>query len=43
MPECPASGAKVGTQVRRYGYVALPIVLMALGLWILSGARVLIR
>ena len=33
----------VGTQVRRYGHVALPIVLMGLGLWILSGARVLIR
>jgi cadmium resistance protein CadD (predicted permease) len=33
----------VGAQVRRYGHLALPIVLIALGLWILSGAGVLIQ
>ena len=32
-----------GTHIRRYGHVALPVVLIALGLWILSGARVLLR
>lgn len=33
----------IGMQLRRYGHVALPIVLIMLGLWILSGARVLLR
>ncbi len=32
-----------GGAVRRYGHVALPFVLVALGLFILSGARVLLR
>lgn len=32
----------VGAQIRRYGQAALPIVLIALGLWILAGARVLL-
>lgn len=32
----------VGTQLRRYGHVALPLVLIALGLWILAGVRVLL-
>jgi cadmium resistance protein CadD (predicted permease) len=29
--------------LRRYGHVILPFVLIALGLYILSGARVLVR
>jgi len=33
----------VGAQVRRYGHVALPFVLVALGLWILADARVLLQ
>ena len=33
----------IGAHVRRYGPVALPFVLIALGLWILSGARVLLH
>jgi cadmium resistance protein CadD (predicted permease) len=33
----------IGTQLRRYGHIALPIVLIGLGLWILAGARVLVR
>ena len=33
----------IGTQLRRYGHIALPIVLIGLGLWILAGARVLLR
>lgn len=33
----------IGDRLRRYGHVALPIVLIALGLWILAGARVLLR
>ncbi len=33
----------VGDQVRRYGAVALPIVLIALGVYILSGAIALVR
>lgn len=32
----------VGERVRHYGHVALPFVLIALGLYILSGARVLL-
>ena len=32
-----------GTPLRRYGHVILPFVLIALGLYILSGARVLVR
>jgi cadmium resistance protein CadD (predicted permease) len=32
-----------GGAVRRYGHVALPFVLIGLGLFILSGARVLLR
>ena len=32
----------MGRHVRRYGHIALPIVLIALGVWILTGARVLI-
>lgn len=32
----------ISMQLRRYGDVALPIVLLALGLWILSGARMLL-
>ena len=30
----------VGAQLRRYGHVALPFVLITLGMWILAGARV---
>jgi cadmium resistance protein CadD (predicted permease) len=33
----------IGTQIRRYGHVLLPIVLIALGLYILSGAVALVR
>jgi cadmium resistance protein CadD (predicted permease) len=33
----------IGDQLRRYGHVTLPVVLIALGIWILSGARVLLR
>jgi cadmium resistance protein CadD (predicted permease) len=33
----------IGSQVRRYGHVLLPIVLIALGLYILSGAMALMR
>ncbi|HEX8906374.1 MAG TPA: cadmium resistance transporter, partial [Longimicrobiaceae bacterium] len=29
----------IGDRLRRYGHVLLPLVLIALGLWILSGAR----
>jgi cadmium resistance protein CadD (predicted permease) len=32
----------LGDRIRRYGQVALPIVLIALGIYILSGARVLL-
>lgn len=32
----------VGERIRRYGHVALPFVLIALGLYILSGARALL-
>ena len=32
----------VGATVRRYGHVALPVVLVALGVWILAGARALL-
>jgi cadmium resistance protein CadD (predicted permease) len=32
----------IGERMRRYGHLALPAVLMALGLWILWGARVLL-
>lgn len=32
----------VGAQLRRFGHVMLPVVLIALGLWILPGARVLL-
>lgn len=31
----------IGTHLRQYGHVLLPIVLVALGLWILAGARAL--
>ncbi len=33
----------VGSRLRRYGHITLPIVLIALGVWILSGARELFR
>jgi len=33
----------VGEPIRRYGQVALPIVLISLGVWILKGALVLFR
>jgi cadmium resistance protein CadD (predicted permease) len=33
----------LGPPLRRYGHVALPVVLIALGLYILSGALVLLR
>ncbi len=33
----------VGGQIRRYGQVLLPIVLIALGIYILSGAVALVR
>jgi len=33
----------VGERLRRYGHLLLPYVLIALGLYILSGARELIR
>jgi cadmium resistance protein CadD (predicted permease) len=33
----------VGSVIRRYGHVALPFVLIALGLYILAGAAVLLR
>lgn len=33
----------IGDRLRRYGHVTLPVVLIALGLWILSGARLLLR
>ncbi len=32
----------VGARIRRHGHVALPFVLIALGLWILADARVLL-
>jgi cadmium resistance protein CadD (predicted permease) len=32
----------VGATLRRYGHVALPVVLIVLGVWILAGARVLL-
>jgi cadmium resistance protein CadD (predicted permease) len=32
----------LGERIRRYGHLALPLVLIALGLWILWGARVLL-
>jgi cadmium resistance protein CadD (predicted permease) len=32
----------IGPQVRRFGHLALPFVLVALGLWILADARVLL-
>jgi cadmium resistance protein CadD (predicted permease) len=32
----------VGDRIRRYGHIALPVVLIALGLHILAGARVLL-
>lgn len=37
------SNPLLGTKIRRYGRVALPFVLIALGLWILSKALVLLR
>lgn len=33
----------VGAQIKRYAHVALPVVLIGLGVWILAGARVLFR
>jgi cadmium resistance protein CadD (predicted permease) len=33
----------IGERLTRYGRVALPLVLIALGVWILSGARALLR
>ncbi len=33
----------IGARVRRHGHAALPFVLVALGLWILSGAATLLR
>ena len=33
----------IGSQIRRYGHVLLPIVLIALGIYILSGAVALVR
>lgn len=33
----------LGAQMRRYGHVLLPLVLIALGLYILSGAVALVR
>lgn len=33
----------VGAPIRRHGHVVLPFVLLALGLWILADARVLLR
>lgn len=33
----------LGAPLRRYGHVLLPFVLVGLGVWILSGARVLLR
>ncbi|WP_441286246.1 cadmium resistance transporter [Sorangium sp. KYC3313] len=33
----------LGTRIRRFGRAALPFVLIGLGLWILSGALVLVR
>ena len=33
---------RIGAQVRRYGHIVLPLVLVALGVWILAGARALL-
>ena len=33
----------IGERVRRHGHVVVPVVLMALGLWILADARALLR
>jgi cadmium resistance protein CadD (predicted permease) len=33
----------IGERLRRHGHVVVPVVLMALGLWILADARVLLR
>lgn len=33
----------IGSQIRRYGHVLLPVVLISLGLYILSGAVALVR
>ncbi|MGA8046005.1 MAG: cadmium resistance transporter, partial [Dermatophilaceae bacterium] len=33
----------IGSRIRRHGHVLLPVVLISLGLYILSGAAVLIR
>lgn len=33
----------IGEQIQRYGHIALPVVLIALGLWILSEAHVLLH
>jgi cadmium resistance protein CadD (predicted permease) len=37
------NNAWIGKHVRRYGRIALPFVLIGLGLWILSHAIVLVR
>jgi cadmium resistance protein CadD (predicted permease) len=37
------NNAVFGAKLRRYGHVILPVVLIALGIHILSGARVLLR
>ena len=37
------NNALVGQHIRRYGHILLPVALIAIGLWILSGASVLFQ
>ena len=37
------NNALVGERIRRYGHIVLPVVLIAIGAWILRGALVLVR
>ena len=37
------NNALIGERIRRYGHILLPVVLIAVGAWILRGALVLVR
>ena len=37
------NNALVGEHIRRYGHILLPVVLIAIGVWILRGASALVR
>ena len=37
------NNALIGERIRRYGHIVLPVVLIAIGAWILRGASVLVR